>query len=708
MANVIQDDGGSAVGMLDLKRWYEFKEWVKKTYGAFSWEYQRRIWGKLPSLEEAIKDGVFTKWWTTVKGEKLPTPSGTDTSDDEFYNIVTNTTESLAVIAEKLKKLLSPDEFLAWLEFEDVANPDGTVEHGGKSYFKQGKFSKDGKTVTLPDGTVLSVDVDNTGLVTILGYGEGDTSSGAKKYKYKADGQPETININGYLYPIFEDGTPDYSNNLGKAPVVSSAAKPYPTTPPPTGYHYELDPETGEWNPVYGASEDDDQFQREQFKYQKQQDELDRQTQQNNYLANLRANPASWLEYAAATNTPAVVQPWMLPLNPLDYPQLQVGQILPWGSTITPASNVPQYDPEHPPSSWSASPTSATAPVSSTASYGSGGTNTSSQWMPQTSGGMRNTLQANSDSTATPQLLSGVSGEGLSGNIPLWLQNHPAATGGSSGSGGANLPSSQPWGVPPRQPKPPVDTTSFGALGGTVGMGTTNSDNSSPEYFAYIAAQNEYGTEGNAWQTAYTNFMKLYMAGHYEKDANGDDIFIQDQVDPAALAAARAALEAANQKRDAAYDKTQLAEYAWIVRNGGTPPYPKLLSPTAPTQGTPSAAGWGATPPVATPTPAPVSTTPPSTPVSTPTTPTTGGSPAAGGLVNGYLPGGYAPPLSGVQLPPFLNPSRQYQARLSPSMFQQYLGYQQARTGARPEDTQFKLWSMAPPGGKQFSLGYRR
>ncbi len=697
MANVLQDDGGSAVGILDLKRWYEFKEWVKQTYGAFSWEYQRRIWGKLPSLDEAIKDGVFTKWWTTVKGEKLPTPSGTDTSDtdtsdDEFYNIVTNTTDSIAVIAEKLKKLLSPDEFLAWLESEDVHNPDGTVERGGKSYFKQGKFSKGGKTVTLPDGTVLSVDVDSTGLVTILGYGEGDTSSEKKNYKYKADGQPETITINGYLFPVFEDGTPDYSINLGKAPVVSSAAKPFPTTPPPTGYHYELDPETGEWNPVYGASGDDDELSKERFEWEKQQAELARQQQQQNYLANLRANPASWLEYAAASNTPAVVQPWMLPLNPLDYPQLQTGQILPWGSTTPLASNIPQYDPLHPPSSWSS------PPVSNAPQFDPGVPQYDPEHPPSSWSAPPTGATAPVSSAAPVSSTAPVSSNG---GIPQWLQNHPAATATPiSGRGGGSLPpinsqATNPWLAnwkPPQRGTAPFSDNA----------GTANSDTTSPEYFAYMAAQNEYGTEGNAWQTAYTNYMKLYMAGHYEKDANGDDIFIQDQVDPAALAAARAALEAANQKRDAALDRMELAKKAWLERNGGV--YSGTLRDTTPSPATTQPSGWGIPPPVT------ASTVPPADkPITSPVvSPSVSSGSGSSGLVNGYLPGGYESPLSGVQLPPLLNPSRQYQARLAPSMFQQYLGYQQARTGATPEDTQFKLWSMAPPGGKQFSLGYRR
>jgi hypothetical protein len=59
-------------------------------------------------------------------------------------------------------------------------------------------------------------------------------------------------------------------------------------------------------------------------------------------------------------------------------------------------------------------------------------------------------------------------------------------------------------------------------------------------------------------------------------------------------------------------------------------------------------------------------------------------------------------------LPNLLRPSAQYNARMGPTAQQQYLGYEQARTGAIPEETQFRMWSMAPPSGSPVSLNYRR
>lgn len=61
-----------------------------------------------------------------------------------------------------------------------------------------------------------------------------------------------------------------------------------------------------------------------------------------------------------------------------------------------------------------------------------------------------------------------------------------------------------------------------------------------------------------------------------------------------------------------------------------------------------------------------------------------------------------------ANLPGLTTPSRQYQARMGPTGLQQYLGYQQAQTGARPEETQWRLWSSAPPSGSYRGLSHAR
>lgn len=56
------------------------------------------------------------------------------------------------------------------------------------------------------------------------------------------------------------------------------------------------------------------------------------QLQQQNYLAELRANPINWLQYEGATGGTPVVQPWMPPLMPSDYGM----QNIPTGNVTTP------------------------------------------------------------------------------------------------------------------------------------------------------------------------------------------------------------------------------------------------------------------------------------------------------------------------------------------------------------------------------------
>jgi len=59
-----------------------------------------------------------------------------------------------------------------------------------------------------------------------------------------------------------------------------------------------------------------------------------------------------------------------------------------------------------------------------------------------------------------------------------------------------------------------------------------------------------------------------------------------------------------------------------------------------------------------------------------------------------------------ANLPAMTTPSTQYQARMGPTAYQQYAGYEKARTGISPSETQFRLWSQAPPGGQNQKLRY--
>ncbi len=60
--------------------------------------------------------------------------------------------------------------------------------------------------------------------------------------------------------------------------------------------------------------------------------------------------------------------------------------------------------------------------------------------------------------------------------------------------------------------------------------------------------------------------------------------------------------------------------------------------------------------------------------------------------IPGVSQGNYA------SLPELMTPSTQYYARMSPSARSQYAGYQKARQGLTPSDTEFYLWNQVPGG----------
>lgn len=78
-----------------------------------------------------------------------------------------------------------------------------------------------------------------------------------------------------------------------------------------------------------------------------------------------------------------------------------------------------------------------------------------------------------------------------------------------------------------------------------------------------------------------------------------------------------------------------------------------------------------------------------------------------GMTAQGLKPGDPIPGWSSTsmsQMPEMTTPSAQYMARVGPTAQQQYLGYEQARIGSRPEESEWRLWSMAPPGGSRSKL----
>jgi hypothetical protein len=61
----------------------------------------------------------------------------------------------------------------------------------------------------------------------------------------------------------------------------------------------------------------------------------------------------------------------------------------------------------------------------------------------------------------------------------------------------------------------------------------------------------------------------------------------------------------------------------------------------------------------------------------------------------------------GTAMPELINPSAQYLARMGPTAQQQWLGYQQAQTGAPADETTWRAQLAAPPGGSTWLNRYR-
>ncbi len=90
------------------------------------------------------------------------------------------------------------------------------------------------------------------------------------------------------------------------------------------------------------SQQSSDQFWR-QFDYQQQQDAARLAAEKEARLANLRANPASWLEYSLLSKQTPVVQPWMKPLMPQQYEGVKAGQALPgWAGLNQGSANLPE------------------------------------------------------------------------------------------------------------------------------------------------------------------------------------------------------------------------------------------------------------------------------------------------------------------------------------------------------------------------------
>lgn len=71
------------------------------------------------------------------------------------------------------------------------------------------------------------------------------------------------------------------------------------------------------------------EMQGRQLTWEREMFQQQMEAQRQQMLAQLQANPASWLQYAAAAGEEPAIQPWMLPLMPQQYQGLGAGEAIP-------------------------------------------------------------------------------------------------------------------------------------------------------------------------------------------------------------------------------------------------------------------------------------------------------------------------------------------------------------------------------------------
>ncbi len=426
------------------------------------------------------------------------------------------------------------------------------------------------------------------------------------------------------------------------------------------------------------------EMQRQQAMWQQQyqQQQLDQQKQQS--LAELRANPQSWLQYSLEAGQTPAIQPWMLPLMPQEYGQLQAGGAIPgWqglpqtnpapaGGT-TPAMNIPAYSPTTPTSSSSTTPFSPIPVTNPTASI-----------MPTSGGG-----------ALPPTLPLGTTYPTPTGNQAAYINPEISPT-----QTAAMVDVNQQ--IIGGQTLSPADTT----LAQQYLPGSYSWMQQQPVIAAQQAANDaEYQEIANPTPSTYDQaYANAFNSGINPGSLSQEDLIAQYGT-PQPMATGGLVTE------------PTLALLGDGVDPATGQPVPEMVTPLTNT-------GWSGQ----------VSSTPPpvggsiGTPYIAPTSPigwqgqTTSSTPPVGGSIGVPYMGTPTPTqptqtalspqdprYTGMGGLPFMyTPSRQYQARMGPTAYGQYQGYEQMRTGVRPEELDWRLWSQAPPSGTNRGLTYRR
>ena len=101
-----------------------------------------------------------------------------------------------------------------------------------------------------------------------------------------------------------------------------------------------------EWEAEQGAlsRQAQEQMQQMMIEWYQQQMQAQQEMQRQQQLAQLRANPTSWLEYASLAGETPRVQPWMMPLAPEQY-GFQVGEGIPGYTPEGTSMNLPELTP---------------------------------------------------------------------------------------------------------------------------------------------------------------------------------------------------------------------------------------------------------------------------------------------------------------------------------------------------------------------------
>ena len=576
----------------------------------------------------------------------------------------------------------------------------------------------------------------------------------------------DTVSEGGWLYMVaYEDGKLVDKQPLGRETTTGEPiAYPQPAGPAPTdpyGRTATWVDRLGQWDYPPGWGRDPvtqeagyappgtaPQWRPGELELQQQQ----LAQEQQNYLAQMAAQPKSWLEYSAASGQPAAVQPWMLPLMPQQYPELaglQAGQPIPgWpsqlgtlGGTQLPTTGMPTDG---------GAPTTGTQPTIGMQPGGGGVPGTAEQYVamgadpeeaaryaaidalrqqweqfPETKPeypslylGTRFAEQQKTRTRYQEALTTAESGVprledlNVSGKFDLVEQlirqgmdrtlAERQVFGGSK-TFAPYTPISDIRGEVPSAPREPTPKKKAPSVPISIPM-----EESMGNVRAYIPGMSWHDV--NLWGTKQEGLQATI------RDEPTDSI---RQRFKGIATTTPSPKEITSQPASATRGG---GPGGFPVRGLTAPPIqPADLLPQIPTEGfesptrdtTPVPYPWSA--PGGVPVPSGVrlsgeprrDTTPVPYPWSAP-----GGVPVPQGLetqppwAGHFL--GYNPNLPLGNMPALTRPSRQYQARMGPTALQQYGAYTQARTGVTPEELQFRLWSMAPPGGGFGGLRYTR